>query len=89
MNKQTQKGQTFVNLKEQNAAHTFSVSIRDVTHFYRIVNWLNTNVGKGKDKWTMEGRALRILKAGKSVDRKIYIFVPEFDTPSALYLNLL
>lgn len=88
MNKQTTKTPP-VNLKEQNAAHTFRVTIRDTAHFYRIVNWLNANVGKGEDKWTMEGRVLKSLKQGKTVSPKVYIFKTEFDPESAVYLSLL
>ena len=78
-----------VNLKEQNAAHTFRVTIRDREHFYKLVNWLNTNVGKGEDKWTMEGRVLKTLKQGKSVSPKVYVFRQDFDPASSLYLSLL
>ena len=88
MDKQTNKD-TPVNLKEKNAAHTFRVTIRDRDHFYKLVNWLNTNVGKGEDKWTMEGRVLKTLKQGKTVNPKIYIFRADFDTSSSLYLSLL
>ena len=77
------------NLKEQNAAHIFRIVIRDREHFYRLVKWLNDNVGKGEDKWTMEGRVLKTIKQGKTVNPKIYIFKPDFDTSSALYLSLI
>lgn len=77
------------NLKEKNAAHTFRVTIRDTDHFYKLVNWLNINIGKGNDKWTMEGRVLKSLKAGKSINRKVYIFREDFDPASSLYLSLL
>ena len=76
-------------LKETNASHTFRVTIRDRQHFYKIVNWLNENVGRGKDNWTMEGRVLRTLKGGKSASPKVYIFREDFDTSSSLYLTLL
>jgi hypothetical protein len=89
MTKQTDPKATPVNLKEQNASHTFRVSIRDREHFYKLIEWLNTNVGKGTTKWTMEGRPLKTLKTGKSVNTKIYIFLPEFDESSSLYLSLL
>ena len=89
MNKQPTPKALPVNLKEQNAAHTFRVTIRDRDHFYKLVNWLNTNVGKGQDKWTMEGRVLKTLKGGKSVSPKIYIFKQDFDPASSLYLSLL
>jgi hypothetical protein len=77
------------NLKEKNAIHSFRVTIRDREHFYKIVNWLNTNVGKGSDKWTMEGRVLKTISTGKTVSPKIYIFQEDFDTGSALYLSLI
>lgn len=89
MNKQTTSKAPPVNLKEQNASHTFRITIRDREHFYKIINWLNANVGKGEDKWTMEGRVLKTLKQGKSVSPKVYIFKEEFDTESSLYLSLL
>ena len=88
MTKQTDKALP-VNLKEQNAVHTFRVVIRDREHFYRLVKWLNDNVGKGQDKWTMEGRVLKTIKQGKTVNPKIYIFRPDFDAASALYLSLI
>lgn len=78
-----------VNLKEQNALHTFSITIRNREHFYKIVNWLNSNVGKGPEYWTMGGRVLKNLKAGKTVSPKIYIFREDFDISNSLYLSLL
>jgi hypothetical protein len=78
-----------INLKAQNASHIFEVTIRDKDHFYKVVNWLNANVGKGSDKWTMEGRVLKLLRSGNPITRKIYIFQQGFDTESSLYLNLL
>ena len=89
MNKQTTPKVAPVNLKEQNATHTFRVTIRDREHFYKIVNWLNTNVGKGEDKWTMEGRVLKTLKQGKTVSPKVYVFREDFDPAGSLYLSLL
>lgn len=77
------------NLKEQNAIHTFRITIRDREHFYKLVNWLNTHVGKGEDKWTIEGRVLKTLKSGKTISPKIYIFREDFDPASSLYLSLL
>ena len=88
MTKETLK-EAPANLKEQNSVHTFRVVIRDREHFYQLVSWLNDNVGKGADKWTMEGRVLKSLKKGNSVNPKIYIFKQDFDPASALYLSLL
>lgn len=78
-----------VNLKAQNATHSFRLTIRDKEHFYRIVKWLNENVGKGSDKWTMEGKVLRRLTRGATVSPLVYIFKQDFDTSSALFLNLI
>jgi len=83
------KQETPVNLKEQNAAHSFRLTIRDREHFYRVVKWMNENVGKGSDKWTVEGRVLKSLKQGKSVDRKVYVYRQDFDESSALFLSLI
>lgn len=77
------------NLKEQNACYSCRISIRDREQFYKIVKWLNNNVGMGEDKWTMEGHVLKKLKQGNAVNTKIYIFIKEFDDSSFLYLNLL
>ena len=78
-----------VNLKEQNATHSFRLTIRDREHFYRVVKWMNENVGKGSDKWTVEGRVLKSVKQGKAVDRKIYVYREDFDESSALFLSLI
>lgn len=78
------------NFKEKNASHIFNMTFRNIDHFYKVVNWLNTNVGKGKDKWTIEGRVLRQLKQSTNpVTRKVYIYVKDFDSQSSLYLNLI
>jgi len=89
MAKQTTPEAIPENMKEKNAAHSFRVSIRDRDQFYKIVNWLNSNVGKGQDQWTMEGRVLKSLKAGKPVNPKVYIFKEDFDESAALYLSLI
>lgn len=90
MNKQKNTSkETPINLKKQNAAHSFRVTVRDTQHFYRLVNWLNANVGKGEDKWTMEGRVLKTLKQGKVATPLVYIFKTDFDPASSLYLSLL
>jgi hypothetical protein len=78
-----------VNNKELNAAHIFKLTIRDRDHFYKIVNWLNSNLGKGEEYWTMEGRVLKTLKQGKPATPRVYIFKQEFDESASLYLSLL
>lgn len=75
--------------KEATAKHVFRITVRDTVHFYKIVRWLNDNVGRGRTMWTMEGRVLRGLKDGKSVTRKVFIYIDEFDTSAAMYLSLL
>jgi hypothetical protein len=82
-------GQPNPNLKEQNAKYSFSVVLRDPTHFYKVVNWLNKNVGKGNSSWTMEGRPLYRMKNGETPNIRVYIFKDNFDESSALFLSLL
>lgn len=77
-----------VNLKEQNARHTFTITFRDTGHFYRVVNWMNSQVGKGGDKWTVQGRVLKTLKQQKTVTSKVYVFVENFDESAASFLSL-
>jgi hypothetical protein len=77
------------NLKEKRAAFSFRITIRDRDHFYKIIHWLNKNVGKGEEKWTMEGRILKSIKSGKPVSPMIYIFKEDFEEDSSLYLSLL
>lgn len=77
------------NLKERNAIHTFQITVRDIEHFYKLVNWLNINVGRGEDQWTMRGKILKSLKRGIPVNTKIYIFKEDFDVAASLYLSLL
>jgi len=77
------------NLKEQNACYSFRVTVRDREHFYKLVNWLNTHVGFGKENWSMQGNVLKNLNSGKSISRKIYIFNESFDQETSLYLSLL
>ena len=91
MTKQITTKSAPINKKEQNATHIFRVTIRDTDHFYKIVSWLNTNVGKGTQYWTMEGHVLKVLRRnnGKTISPKIYIFRQDFDPESSLYLNLL
>jgi hypothetical protein len=77
------------NLKEEKATYSFRVTIRDREHFYKIVTWLNTYVGRGESNWTMEGHVLKVLKQGKMANPKIYIFRDDFDTSASIYLSLL
>lgn len=88
MTKQTAPVQP-VNLKEQNARHTFTLNFRDTEHFYKVVNWMNLHVGKGSDKWTTQGRVKKHLMSGKSYSTKVYVFVDQFDESSILFLSLI
>ena len=76
-------------IKANKSKYTFKLAIRDRPHFYKIVNWLNENVGKGTDFWTMEGRILKKLKSGQTTDTAVYIFIDDFDASSALYLSFI
>lgn len=85
----TPKGHAQANLKELNAVHKGQLIIRDREHFYKIVKWLNDNVGKGEDKWTMGGRVLKSLKAGNTVNTFVYIFVADEHPSPLVYLACL
>jgi len=76
------------NPKEIGAKVVFKVLIRDRTHFYKIVHWLNDNVGEGSENWRMEGRPLRNLIEGP-ITRHVYIYVDGFDSSCSMYLNLI
>jgi hypothetical protein len=78
-----------VNLKEQNARHTFTLTFRDLPHFYRVINWMNSQVGKGEDKWTVKGRVKKVLVQQKTVTTKVYVFIDGFDPSNALFLSLI
>lgn len=67
----------------------FAINFRDKEHFNTIVKWLNTNVGHGKDNWTMDGRILRHLKQGKPIVRNVIIRNPDVAEECSLYLTLL
>lgn len=89
MNKAKTPKEPMVNLKEKNAVHTFKLTVRDTEHFYKLVNWLNTNVGKGKENWTFGGKVLKNLKQGKNANVVAYIMKEGFDPDSSVYLSLL
>ena len=68
---------------------TFDIDFRDEKHFYDVVRWMETNVGHGKDKWTIDGRVLKHLKKGLTIVRTVRVFDPTFDKSNSLYLALI
>jgi len=66
-----------------------NIGFRDKDHFYKVVKWLNTHVGHGKENWTIDGRVLRLLKRHAVVNRAVIIRNPAFEENDALYLSLL
>ena len=40
----------------------FEFIIRDPEHFYRVVYWMNSNVGKTKASWKMTAKTLKYLR---------------------------
>lgn len=48
------------------------IKINNTEHFYKIVHWLNKNIGYGSKYWSMPGSPLRRLKTGE-IDVKIQI----------------
>jgi hypothetical protein len=88
-NKSENTGAT-VNLKEQNALHSFRITFRDTKQFYAVVNWLNENVGKGRSKWTMSGRqVLFYLRKGETRTVTVYIYSDNFSDSDATALSLM
>ncbi len=70
---------------------SFKITIRDIAHFYKIILWLNRDVGEGKKNWTMGSRVLKYLRNNETVTTNIYIFNTscEFDDDSITYLTLI
>lgn len=65
------------------------VHVRDLDHFYRIVRWLNSNIGRGQSNWTMRGRARRSILRG---DRNLTILINSdinIEESCGLYLSLI
>lgn len=77
------------NVKAKRSLHTFNITVRDKAHFDKLIIWLNQNVGRGANSWSMEGRILKTLKRGKPITTQIYIFNPEIEKDVALFLTLL
>lgn len=75
--------------KQPKNAVAFNITFRDKDHFYRVVSWLNANVGHGKKYWTVLGRVLRNLHRGKMHTATVQVFDPEFDESNASFLSLL
>lgn len=78
----------------ENAKDLMKINIvfRDTDHFYKVVKWLNTHVGHGKENWTIDGRVLRLLKRKHAigpVSRAVVIRNASFKADDALYLTLL
>jgi hypothetical protein len=55
---------------------SITLTIRDKDHFKKVINWLNDNIGKGREHWTCTGKVLRKLQYGRSVTTKFH-FVDE------------
>jgi hypothetical protein len=75
--------------KKDNHLYTFSITFRDTEHFYRVVAWLNHNIGHGKQNWTMDGRVLRKIKRRGECTTVVVIKSKNFNDSDALYLSLI
>ena len=67
----------------------FKIEFRDVVHFYKVITWLNKNVGHGAKRWTMDGRVLKYLKDGQPKLVNLRVFDKEFEEENALFLCLI
>ena len=71
---------------------SMKISFRDKEHFYKIVHWLNGNVGKGKNNWTIHGKVLKHLRhsGSKVIARNVIIHKDGIDLDETqLYLTLI
>lgn len=66
-----------------------TLTIRDKAHFKKVVNWLNTNIGKGKEHWTASGKILKKLRYGKSVSTTFFFANEEDSRQVASFVALL
>lgn len=70
--------------------HSFRIKFRDVKHFYVVVNWLNSTIGRGREKWTMSGRkTLARLQKGETPVVAVYIYTDNFSDADATALSLM
>lgn len=73
---------------------TIPVTFRDRKHFYAVVGWLNTHIGRGKENWTIHGRPLKTIKKMEQGIQKPCKFnitvknVEALTEEDALYLNM-
>lgn len=72
--------------------HRFKMTFRDTDHFYKVVSWLNINVGRAtanKKYWTISSKVLKELKRGEPVTVTVQVFKEDFDVDeTSLFLNL-
>lgn len=67
----------------------FKIEFRDRIHFYKVIKWLNMNVGHGAKCWTMHGRVLKYLREGDSRLVTVIVFEEGFAEENALFLSLI
>jgi len=77
------------NIEEKTIVATIPVTFRDKDHFYKVIRWLNANVGSGTRNWTFSGRVLNQLKRGETVTRDVYVYNVDFDVECTVYLALI
>ena len=44
-----------ISKRSESAVYSFRISFRDKEHFYKIIHWLNQNLGKGRQYWELSG----------------------------------
>jgi hypothetical protein len=74
---------------EELALYSFTLTIRDRTHFYKITEWMNSNIGISEKNWAMAGRPLKQIKKGLSPTIRVYIMNNKADENDLSYLKLL
>lgn len=78
-----------ISAAKQENSFTCTLTIRDKAHFKKVVNWLNENIGKGREYWTATGKILRKLRYGKSVTTQFHFANEESAKQVASFVALL
>lgn len=78
-----------ISAARQENSFSCTLTIRDRMHFKKVINWLNSNIGKGKEHWTCTGKVLRKLRYGKPVTTQFHFANEEASKQVASFVALL
>ena len=58
----------------ERAVHSFGMLFQSTSQFYKVVNFLNKNVGYGRENWTTSDQPKKKIKRDGNANVRIYIF---------------